>query len=201
MRIAVFGATGRLGRELIRAALAQNHGVTAHSRRANAEMLAGLTWVSGDAGQALRKADAALIAFGPRSPQDRPFCRAETASILECMKSEGRRRVLCVTGAMVGEYPTNRTWCFRHFSGWIQKRYPDQMRDRAEQESAIRASGLDWTIFKPPRLTMGPPRETANGPAVRVGLLSSVSRASLARLMVQEAAEGRFVRQAIFVKE
>lgn len=201
MRMAIFGATGRLGRELIQAALGQGHCVTAHSRRPESEAVAGLTWVSGDAAEAVRDADAVLIAFGPRSPQDNPFCQAETGKILDAMKSRRRRPVLCVTGAMVGDYRANRTWCFQRLSMWVHKRYPAQMEDRSDQEAVIRLSGLEWTIFKPPRLTMGPPREITAGPAVRVGLLSSISRSSLSRLMAREAEQGCFVRQAIFVKE
>jgi hypothetical protein len=46
-----------------------------------------------------------------------------------------------------------------------------------------------------------PASNVVAGPAVRVGLLSSVSRSSLARLMVQEVENGRLVGQLVFLKE
>lgn len=201
MRVAIFGATGRLGRELVEAALAEGHSVTAHSRQANLEQKPRLAWVT-DASEAVRSAGAVFIVFGPRSPQDQPFCRAQTQQILEIMQACDNRRLLCVTGAMVGDYRANRTWCFQRFARRIQERYPETMKDRAEQENVIRASKLDWSIFKPPRLTTARAEgEAVAGPAIRVGLLSSVSRAGLARMMLREAAERRFVRQAVFVRE
>ena len=201
MRIAVFGATGRLGRAAVQAALQPGHVVTAHSRKARPEAQPGVEWVTGDIGNAVTEAEVVLVTFGPRSPSDLPFCSKETQAILEAMERLGVQRILCVTGAMVGDYPRNRTWCFQHFARWLQKRYQELMDDRARQEALIRSSGMKWTVFKPPRLTMkSPAGNVVAGPAVRVGLLSSVSRCSLARLMVQEAESRRFVGQTVFVK-
>lgn len=204
MRITVFGATGRLGREIVRAARNRGHSVTAHARRPRSEPesgIEGIEWATGDAAEAVRHADAVLVAFGPRSPGDAPFCAAETGKILNTMAAQGVERILCVTGAMVGDYPRNRTWWFRQLAAWIERRYPESMRDRARQEELIRAAGTKWTIFKPPRLTSKPPRgSVAAGPAVRAGLLSSVTRADLARVMIEEVEQGRFPGQAVFVK-
>jgi putative NADH-flavin reductase len=62
-------------------------------------------------------------------------------------------------------------------------------------------SGLDWTIVKPPRLTDSSPQGQAQASSsLRVGLLSKVSRASLAAFILDEIQTGRFVRQRIFVK-
>jgi putative NADH-flavin reductase len=201
MRLAVFGATGRLGRAVIEAALAAGHSVIAHSRKGHSDTSPGVTWLSGDYGEAVRNVDATVITFGPRSTHDAPFCRAETEKIVHTMGSLGRRRILCVTGAMVGDYPGNRSWCFRQLTRWIQRKHSSLLNDRAEQETVVRGSGLEWTIFKPPRLTMRAPKGLAVvGPAVRVGMLSSISRGDLARLMVREAEQCRFVGQAVFAK-
>lgn len=163
MQIAIFGATGRLGRELMRAALARGHAVIAHSRRARSEPAPGVTWVSGDPGPAVQDADAVLIAFGPRSPQDAPFCQSETRKIIEAMRALGRRRLVCVTGAIIGDYGANRTWCFQRLALWIQRRYQAMLDDRAQQEDVIRASGLEWSIFKPPSLDHEAAQERRGG--------------------------------------
>jgi putative NADH-flavin reductase len=201
MHVAVFGATGRLGREAVRAALERGHAVTAHSRKALPSADPGVNWVTGEVGNAVKGADVVLVTFGPRSPSDVPFCSTETKLILKSMGQFGVQRILCVTGAMVGDYPGNRTWCFERLARWIQNRYKESMDDRARQEALIRSSGTKWTVFKPPRLTMkSPGGNVVAGPAIRVGLLSFVLRGGLARLMVQEAENGRFVGQFVFVK-
>jgi putative NADH-flavin reductase len=201
MRIAVFGATGRLGREAVRAAVERGHAVAAHSRRPQTTTQSGVEWVTGDPGNAVKGTDAVLVVFGPNAPSDPPFCRAETQSILDAMAKHGVRRILCVTGGMVGDYPGNRTWVFQLLTRYLQKKYTDQMEDRAAQEKLIIASQQLWTIFKPPRLTpKSPARRVIAGPAVRVGLLSSISRGSLARLMVQEAESGQCRGHLVFAK-
>lgn len=72
--------------------------------------------------------------------------------------------------------------------------------DREHQEAIVRESGLRWTIVKPPRLTESARRPVVHpGSEVRVGLLSSVSRLDLARLIVDEIEAPRFAGQAVFV--
>lgn len=75
------------------------------------------------------------------------------------------------------------------------------MEDRREQEELTRASGLRWTIFKPPRLTMGAPhRHVIIGPHVRSGLLSHIPRADLARLLIEEVEHSHFRNRTVFLR-
>jgi uncharacterized protein YbjT (DUF2867 family) len=203
MRIAVFGATGRLGLEVVRAALARDFAVTAHRRGASggaAAAVSGAQWAE-DLEAACAGAGAAILTFGPRHPADAPFCAEFTGAILAAARSCRLERLLCVTGAMVGDYPANRTWCFARLTRYIQSRYPALMEDRRRQEETVASSGLAWTIYKPPRLTRGArDASLATGPGVRVGLFSRVARADLADLLVDDALAGRYPRQAVFLK-
>src|SRR5512142_37408 len=98
MRVAVFGATGRLGGEAVRAALERGHTVTAHIRKTQPSAEPGVNWVMGEVGNAVKRAEVVLVTFGPRSPTDVPFCSRKTQSILEAMGQFGVQRILCVTG-------------------------------------------------------------------------------------------------------
>lgn len=61
------------------------------------------------------------------------------------------------------------------------------MQDKAVQESVIRKSGLQWTLIKPSRLTNGSSHNSlAVGPELKIGMLSSVSRADLAGTILSE---------------
>jgi putative NADH-flavin reductase len=201
MRLTLFGATGRLGREVLSSALARGHVVTAATRNSAAQPPLHACRVTAELVDAISDSEAVILTFGARSPGEAPFCAALTEAILGVMRECAVTRLLCVTGAMVGHYPANRSWCFQHFAQWIQRRYPEHAMDRSRQEEVVRGSGSDWTIFKPPRLTMKPPgaRLEAGG-EVRVGLLSSVARSNLAQLMVEELDLHRFSCQAVFVK-
>jgi putative NADH-flavin reductase len=63
------------------------------------------------------------------------------------------------------------------------------------------ASGLAWTIVKPPRLTSGRlSGRIVAGPDLPVGLRSYVSRADLATFILDEITRARFIRQRVVVR-
>lgn len=76
----------------------------------------------------------------------------------------------------------------------------EAMEDLAAMEDALRASPLEWTIVRPPRLTDGPLTgryRTAVDRNVRGGL--TVSRADLAHLMLRAAGDPATVGRALGV--
>jgi putative NADH-flavin reductase len=150
--------------------------------------------------QVVQGADAVCCVLGARPPYADVFCAAATRAVMEAMATAGCRRLLCVTGAMIGDVPTlsrPMSW----LRAWFRWRRPAVARDREDQEAAVVDSPLEWTIIKPPRLTdAGPGGGTVVGPALPVGLRSSVCRADLASFLLDEVAHPRFVRQRVIVQ-
>jgi len=100
-----------------------------------------------------------------------------------------------------GEYAANRSPAFRLFAALLAHRFGEVFADRRIQEELVRASGLDWTILRPPRLTDG--RRTNRvrmGTDLRVGMFSKLSRADLAVAILNELEQRRFLHQAVFLK-
>jgi putative NADH-flavin reductase len=207
--IAVFGGSGATGLEFIRQALRTGFRVRALIRpqsdlgslEHSVEITRGSLEVSHDVDRALQDSCAACCLFGPRPPYTDIFCAAATEVILEGMKSEGVRRILCQTGAMIGDYPANRTVPFRLVTRAVRRRNQATMLDRDEQERTAKDSGLDWTLIKPPRLTNGhrSGRFTAHAD-LRVGLLSKVSRADVAAFILDEILNPHHIGRAVFVR-
>jgi hypothetical protein len=92
---------------------------------------------------------------------------------------------------------------------WLMKlvfRYTNmnfQMRDHDAADEEVRnQEGLDSTFVRPAMLKEGGPApvkehgETGEG---AMGLFSGITRASVARFMVEAAEEGRFVQQAVVI--
>jgi len=205
--VAIFGATGRTGACVVDAftragcsarALARSPGALSDSPAA--EVSGELT--DPDAVDAtLNGCVAACLVFGPRPPHTDAFCAEATESIVSGMKRCGVPRIVCQTGAMIGSYSNNRTAIFELVSGLFRRRQPEAHEDRVRQEDAVRSSGLDWTVVKPPRLTMGgPSRRLRMGPDVKVGLMSSVSRQDLGTLIVREVIRPQFSGVTVFVR-
>ncbi len=71
-----------------------------------------------------------------------------------------------------------------------------EMLDKDRMEGLIRASSVDWTSVRPPRLTKGPHTGAyRTGTDLPVGFTSSISRAALAEFLLGVAVEGTYVRE------
>lgn len=206
--LAVFGATGRTGLALVAEARKRGWPVRALVRGGGGALAgqAGVEIVHGDFSDPERVravvsgAAAVCCVFGPRLPVTDPFCADATRAVIEAMHGAGVRRLIVQTGSMVGVNLPNWTFVWRLLIAVYQRRQPEDARDRREQERLVRESRLDWTIVKPPRLTDGVAGgHVRAGAAVRVGLLSKISRADLATFLMDEAERPKFVQQAVFV--
>lgn len=148
----------------------------------------------------LRGCAAAICVFGPRPPYVDVFCEQATANIVNAMRQLGIRRLVCQTGGMIGAYRANRTLPFQWMADAFRKHTPQIADDREGQERVVMHSGLDWTIVKPPRLTDGAAKgKWLAGTEVRLGLLSSITRADLSGFLLAETVMPQHLGQAVFV--
>jgi putative NADH-flavin reductase len=159
MRLFVRGATGKTGTEIIDLARKRGHQVTAFVR--SPQKLrpgASLTIVRGDPlrqesiAVALPGHDAVLSAIGP-APKEafRPSTLVTDCAraTVNAMVATGVARLVIVSAAVLfpekGLYFTFFRWLLRQHA-----------RDLCGMEEIVRASGLDWTIARPPRLKQSP---------------------------------------------
>ncbi|MEV0197075.1 SDR family oxidoreductase [Nonomuraea sp. NPDC050691] len=166
MRITVFGATGGTGWRVVGQGLEAGHEVTAVVRNpAGLERhdLSGprLTVIRADVMDpaAIRPAvagrDAVVSAIGPRGRGPTTVCADATASIMEAMEAEGVRRLVVVSASgfvTEGDGPLTRLLAKPILNRVLRHAFADMRR----MEDLVRASGLDWTIVRPPQLTEGP---------------------------------------------
>ena len=207
--IAIFGASGATGLVLTKHALKKGIAVNAlvrHKNTANIDaskisITEGSIVNSDDVDTTVNNCNAVICVFGPRPPYTDVFCEDATKTIIASMHKHKVSRLLCQTGAMIGEYSFNRTLPFRIMSNSFSQRLPFIANDRNKQEEAVINSGLIWTIVKPPRLTNGVAKGKCYvGTSVRLGLLSSITREDLADFLLSELLEPKFVDKAVFIK-
>jgi putative NADH-flavin reductase len=207
-KICIFGASGETGLALTRLALERNLDVVAfvRSETAKDKLPLGVTVLEGslcsrsDVEHAITGCDAVICAFGPRRSSPEVFCGEGTQNILDAMKAQGVRRLLCVTGAMISDYP-HLSWFMRSMKNSYQKQQPVLAQDRADQEKCIETSGLDWTVVKPPRLTNGKGSgHVRSGEALKVGAMSSLSRVDLSRFLLDQMDSQEYMGKQVVVE-
>jgi uncharacterized protein YbjT (DUF2867 family) len=207
--IAVFGASGRTGQALIAAARARGIAVHALYRQPGPPAGApeGLTPVHGDLRQpadverTLEQTQAAACVFGPNREAPEAFCAEATAVVLGAMAATGVRRLVCQTGAMIGDGAGCRSGPMEWAAATFARRQPALAADRVEQESLVMSSDRDWLIVKPPRLSDRSAHHRIQvGPTVRVGMLSSIGRTALADLLLAELVGPNRHGGRVFVK-
>lgn len=142
-----------------------------------------------------------MIVFGPRAPCTDVFCAKETKRIIEVTRQVGVKRLICQTGAMIGDYKQNRSFLFEVMSNKFRESNPAGYQDRVRQEEFVKQSGIDWTIVKPPRLTNSRRKKKIVAcEDTLIGLLSSISRYDLALFILHELVTPRFIRKTVFIK-
>jgi uncharacterized protein YbjT (DUF2867 family) len=72
-------------------------------------------------------------------------------------------------------------------------------REHREVENLIRASSLDWTIVRPPKLTNRPPRSYIESVVKRPRGPITISRTDVADFISKVIAEDLYHQQAVFL--
>ncbi|CUW30453.1 MULTISPECIES: NAD(P)-dependent oxidoreductase [Streptomyces] len=160
MKLTVFGATGGIGRELVRQALDAGHEVTAVVRDpARLDVAGGRLEVvrSGlaDAEElrgAVRGRSAVLSGLGARSRKDAGVATRLTRTVIGAMEAEGVRRLLVVSAGPVGPAPADDGPLDRGVRALVSAVLKDVYADLREMEAELARSGTDWTSVRPPRL-------------------------------------------------
>ena len=206
MKLIVLGATGGVGLEIVRQAIARRHQITAFVRSPDAlkpfgdriAVLRGDPLNSSELVRVMRGHDAILSSLGPRVPlakADWNLHHRFALALSDAMQQDGVKRAVLISTAFLFKDsimpPANLVG--RLF-------FRDVVRDAAEMECIFQKSDLDWTFVRPPRLTNRPQRGRFR---VREGHLPGfgfmISRADVAAFMIKTAENHAFIRKVVGV--
>lgn len=199
MKVLVFGATGTVGRELVRQALEMGHTVTAFARdpskleikHPSLEIIEGDVMDSALVDRAVAGHDAVLVALGAGTKGQ--VRSTGTCNIIQAMQRNGVRRLVCLSTLGVGDSRAhlNFYWKYIMFGMLLRAAFADHV---SQEEHVIR-SGLDWTIVRPAAYTDG--ERTGNYrhgfPATAKGLKLKISRADVADFVLTQLADNGYV--------
>lgn len=201
MKLLVLGASGGVGKHLVRLACDQGHSVTALVRRADgidsrARIVIDDVLRPGCFQVHVSGHDIVLSALGvkrtsPRnpwsalaSPQD--FSSRTAALLAGAMRAHGLNRVIAVSAAGVAESARRMNFLMKFFVA--TSNVGVAYRDLAVMERVLADSGLDWCCPRPTRLTSGPLTRRVKI-VDSFPLTAAISRADVAWWMLQEASQ------------
>ena len=218
MKLVIIAATGGVGRQLLQQALDAGHDVTAVVR--SPQKLAGqpVRTVAADLAHpdpatlvsAIAGADAVLSGLGARTSAEAGVATRGTQSVVDAMRATGVRRLVVVSAAPMGTVPSpdrpnppkhdpGDGFFMRHLGApFARVAFRTHYADLARMEDVVFASGLDWTVSRPPKLTNGAVTgryRTAVGRNIRGGF--SVSRADVAHQMLHLLDQPETIHQVI----
>lgn len=203
MKLAIFGATGGIGAELVKQALGRGHTVTAFVRNpAQPENHDHLQVITGDihnpvdVEQAVQGQDAVICALGARDLKKTMIRTEGTRNIINAMKKSDVRRLIVVSAMGVGESWDSLSLINKAFFAILLK---SAREDHEAQEAGVKASGLDWTIIRPSGLVNSPRTGVYSvGENIRANT-SQISRADVADLILNELEKQALVQKAVTI--
>lgn len=200
MKLAVFGATGGTGQEIVTQALAAGHEVTVLVRDSSRLNVTHdkLYLVIGDVlnpekvEETLAGAEAVCCSLGNTANNPDFVVSDGTHNIIEGMKKQEIKRLLVVSAIGVGD---SRDRVSRSFKVLMKTVLRKAYEDKEKQEQIVRESGLDWVIIRPGGLTNGPATgeyEFGLDPSIGGG---QVTRADVAAFVLQQLNDDTFLHQ------
>lgn len=152
MQIALFGATGRVGRRVLEYALADGHTVRALVRdpsklapRESLEIIQGDVLDADAVARTIADTDAVLSGLGGAGVQEPGEAQSQgMRNIVAAMQRHGVRRVLGVAGGGILDSPNGG---LRHDQPTFPAIFKGVSARHKEAWIAMRDSGLDWTMI------------------------------------------------------
>lgn len=207
MRIAVFGATGRIGRLVTEQLLPAGHEVTVLIRTPDKLTIdrAGLTVRTGplSAAAAVRDvvsgSDAVISALGPslrRGASGTPVTDG-TRSVVAAMRGVGVRRFIGLATPSVPDPRDGPTFKAKLLALSARVSFPNALTELRGMTAAVMGSELDWTLARITNPTDRPAKGT-----VRAGFLGhdavgwAMTRADIAAFLAAQLTDTTYVRAA-----
>jgi len=207
--LTVFGASGRTGSEILVRALNEGYKVNAFCRdkkkvtitNDNLKIIEGNILNTDDVFSAVNGSTYVISAIGTLPPHEDIFCYDAMKNIIYAMYEYKVKRLVCITGAMIGDFVPNQSWFMKFMTRMYNKKKPLAALDRLKQELAVKASKLNWTLVKPPRLNMGELTDYTSGENISITGFSRISRKTLASVVVNFLDDRSTFEKSLYVKK
>ena len=205
MKVAILGASGMTGKQLIEQALSAGHTVIGLARTPEKILFEDPRVIKRQADgfdeasviAALEGADAVITTVGKRDLRDKRvnLSTAAHAGVVAGMRKHGIKRLLVISS--IGAARIKRNGIRRNIYLFLRRKY---YRDMYDMELQVMASGMDVTMLRAPLLYDGPVSgqyDIIEKEIYPNGL--RITRADLAHFILKELAENNWINRVIAV--
>jgi putative NADH-flavin reductase len=209
MKIAVVGATGRTGLQVVEQALARGDDVIALARHPGALPRRGPGMVSAAADvldravldQVLAGADAVVSALGIGTSRQPTVVYSDgTANLLHAMDVHGIKKLAVISAVPAGPRAEQPFVQRRLIIPVLERMFGATYSDMRRMEAFLHGSDLDWVCLRPPRLVSKKPtgryRLDASRPLPKA---RSITCADLATALLDSLSRPDLYRRAAYV--
>lgn len=202
MKVLVFGAAGKTGSLVVDRAIAAGHTVTAFVHDpdyhdVHVRSIAGDASNLAEVQKAVAGQDAVIDTIGGTTPFLSTDLETSVArNIITAMRAEGVRRLIVISAMGVGDSAHQAPFWYEHLL--LPTFLRGSTADKAHMEEAVQASGLDYTIVRPPMLSDDPAKGSFRVvPAPEIA--HKITREDLARFLVEQLSHDTYRNQAVVV--
>ncbi len=204
-KVAVIGATGKVGRYLVDQALERGYIVRVLLRDPNklqnkdgrVEVIKGDATDVGSIQSLLGGCHTVINAVG-HPLKEKPIYSTVTTHILEIMKKAGIKRYITVTGGAVNASGDRKDLVSKVASRIMGWTYRDMMSDKQKEVDILMNSEIDWTLVRLPFIEEKP----APG-QIKVSLEcipgTKISNRDIATFLVDQITEQKYSKKAPFI--
>jgi putative NADH-flavin reductase len=210
MRLAILGATGSVGREVVVQALAVGDAVTALVREqpkpgeidGRVAIVVGNVADPAAVSRVVGGSDAVVSALGHAKGSPKDVLARGTVNVIAAMRTNGVKRLVVLSSPAVADAADRPGLVYRAARVLLRVVMPGVMRDHREQARVIEESGLAWTLVRGPLLfTDGPRTGRYHAGPIGPGSSPRIRRADLAAFMFETATGDGFVQMKPLVSE
>lgn len=207
MNIAIFGASGIVGKAIVKEALQRGHSVTVLTRSVKnigirheqLRIVEGCVTDRNAVRTVLEGQDAVIQTLGIGGKGDgspTTFVSEANSLIMEEMKKLELRRLIAISVIGAGDSARFLPWIYKKmvmplFMRWLQAIIDDKNR----METAIEQSGLDWTVVRCTTVKDCPAVGKVNATLDGKGIKYSIAAPDMAAFFVEQLSDDRFLKQ------
>ncbi len=208
MKIAIFGASGYSGQEILKQALSKNHEVTVLTRskssisiqHKNLKIIEGNVLDTTTVKAVLENQEAVIQCLGiggKGNGKSNTFISDATRIIVQEMEKTTTKRLIAMSNIGAGNSIAFQPWFFTkiilpYFMKWLKV----IIDDKNIMEPIIMNSNLDWTIVRCPNIVSKPSKNKTTASLDGKKLKLSVTNEDVANFIVSQLSNSTFIKQA-----